>query len=103
MQKLTDKFNSIAVKRGEMFSVELRAASDGGYSWNVMVTAGKATLLARDSMPLADALPDAIGNDLIDRFLFKADEEGTIELKAMHQRPWEANPLETKKLKVKVS
>ena len=102
MKKLTETFNSIAVKKGDMFEVELKASSGGGYTWNVLVTSGKATLLAKDDLTDPSNPPDSIGGGHIVRFLFKADEVGMIELKATHKRAWEAAPLATKKLKVKV-
>ena len=102
MKKLTETFNSIAVKKGDMFEVELKASSGAGYGWDVLVTSGKATLLAKDHLADPSQPPDSIGGGHIERFLFKADAVGTIELKATHKRVWEATALTTKKLKVKV-
>lgn len=101
MKRLTEKFNSIAVKKGEMFEVEMQENANSGYIWEISVAEGKATLLAKDTQYVPSS--DNDGGSLLYRFLFKADETGTIELKAQKVRSWEKQfPVAFKNFKIKV-
>lgn len=103
MNKLTETFNSISVRRGDLFEIELHAQSGAGYDWDVAVTAGRATLLASDFLPAHEIHdPEEVGGGPRKRFLFKADESGTIEIRAQHKRPWEDRPIMTKIFRIKV-
>lgn len=51
MKKLSEQFNMIAVKKGELFSVELEGNASTGYMWDIKVTAGEATLISRETIP----------------------------------------------------
>lgn len=101
MKRLTEKFNSIAVKKGEMFEIEMQESASSGYVWEISVAAGKATLLAKDTQYVPSS--DNDGGAILSRFLFKADEAGAIELEAQKVRPWEKQfPIAFKNFKIKV-
>lgn len=104
MKKLSEKFNAISVKRGELFEVNLHAQSGAGYEWDVVVTSGKVTFLGKDFMPEDNTAsdPESVGGGMRQRFLFKADETGMIEMKAHYKRLWEQRPNTTRTFRVKV-
>jgi predicted secreted protein len=106
VRKLTEQFNSISVKRGELFEVNLLAKTGESYDWNVVVSAGKATFLGKTGLLGPDAEDDAEScppGTTRQRFLFRADEAGTIELKAYYKKAWELPACPTKILRVKVT
>lgn len=89
MKKLTEQFNRIAVKKGEIFAIELDgSASDGGYLWETKVTAGSATVISRENV-FGDSNPLAFGNGGLKRIFLRAESSGTIEIEAKLRRPWE--------------
>lgn len=103
MKKLTEAFNEISVKRGELFSLELTEMAGAGYLWDVHVGSGKATLLSTASKSLGG--PDSIGGNILSTRIFRADEEGDIRIRAVHQQPWDKKnpPLAVKYFKIKVA
>ena len=92
MQKLTEAFNTISVKKGETFTVELDSNPSTGYGWDLQLTAGKASLVKQDfrsSTPPGSMICGAGGTEI---YTYKAEEMGTIELNADYKRSWEKNP-----------
>lgn len=103
MKTLSDKFNSISVKKGEMFAVELNGNASTGYVWEQHVATGKAHVVKHDFIP--HSANPAPGSGATERTIYQADEAGTIEILAQHRRPWEKNtpPIHTKVFKVDVT
>ena len=91
MQKLTEKFNAISVKKGETFVVELESNGSTGYSWDLQLIAGKARLLKKVYNSSVNGGPMLVGSGGRESFIFKAEEAGIIELKAEYRRPWKKN------------
>ena len=95
MKKLTEEFNVVSVKKGEVFEVELESNPTTGFIWDVAPTRGRATFLCQSfegcAVPPAGGVP-LIGTGGIQRFLFRAEETGTIEMKAEYSRKWEKRP-----------
>jgi predicted secreted protein len=104
MKRLTEQFNSIAVKKGEKFMVDLEGNPSTGYLWALEVKAGDATVVSRETLPL-NANRMSIGGGAVERTVFVANEAGTVEIEANWQRPWEKGkaPARTAKFKVSVS
>ena len=109
MKKLSEHFNSISVKKGECFAVELPSnGASSGYLWDLSVTAGQAKVIGRESIdpnpPKAPWEELDCGSDVIDRTIFRAEETGTIELQANYRRPWEKGtpPAKQKTFKITV-
>jgi inhibitor of cysteine peptidase len=86
MQKLTDKFNAISVKKGDMFAVDLVANPSTGYDWNLEVTAGSASIVSREFLSSSGTGFRAVGASGMDRFIFRAEETGTVEISADYRR-----------------
>ena len=110
MKRLSEQFNSISVKKGEFFIVDLPSnGGSTGYMWDVSVTAGKASVVKKEYVELQ---PDeteedkmVCGRTFYDRTILQAQESGTIELKAEYRRPWETGtaPIHQKTFKVTVA
>lgn len=103
MKKLTETFNEISVKKGELFALELPELAGAGYLWDVTVGTGRATLLGTDNRALGR--PDAVGGPTLTTRVYRADETGDIRLRAVQERPWEkgkVSPRDVKHFKVKV-
>lgn len=91
MKKLTEEFNSIAVKKGELFMVELPTnGASSGYVWELNVVAGKAQHVNRIYVD-PHAVPGELscGNTVNEQTILRAEESGTIEIVAEYRRPWE--------------
>lgn len=88
--RLTETFNSISVRKGELFTLELPTNASTGYSWQIDVVAGKAQLLTQDYVDLPPA--GMVGGGCTQRLLYRADEAGEIEIRADYRRPWENTP-----------
>ena len=106
MKKLSEQFNTIAVKKGEFFTVDL--ASNGastGYMWDLQVTTGKAATIRKDYIDPASRKDDEFvcGNTIIERTIMQAQEDGVIEISADWKRPWEKTTPPAKSLKFKVN
>ena len=108
MKNLSEQFNSISVKKGEYFTVELKSnGGSTGYLWDVAVTAGQATVVKKEYVELhhtktpEEKMP---GRTMVDRTLLRAEETGTIELVANYRRPWEKTtpPARSHRFTVKV-
>lgn len=101
MKKLTDTFNEASVARGEVFAIELpNAAFDGGYTWDLQVTSGKAELIAEHEISTPRLPGSEItypGAGLKEVFLYRAQEEGPLKIEAALKRSWEGDkpPLKT--------
>jgi predicted secreted protein len=106
MKKLSETFNSIAVKKGEYFAVELNNSGGTGYLWDVAVTAGKATLVREETKDLSRPGPHGepcCGGPILERTIFRAEEAGMIELQAELRRPWEKTSPPARSHQFKVS
>lgn len=102
MKTLTEQFNTISVVKGEIFAVELDGrASDGGYLWDMNVTAGNATAISRETV-FTDDHPLAAGNGGLKRIFLRADEAGIVEIEAKLRRPWERGSAPLKQALFKV-
>jgi predicted secreted protein len=109
MKRLSEHFNSISVKKGECFAVDLLTnGASTGYMWDLDVTAGDATVIRKEYVdPNPPKTPDeemVCGKTIIDRTIFRAEETGTIELQASYRRPWEkgSKPAQQKTFKITV-
>lgn len=109
MKKLSEHFNSISVKKGECFALELPTnGASTGYMWDVNVTAGEAKIIRHEYVdPNPPKTPEeemVCGKTIIDRTIFRAEEAGTIELQANYSRPWEKGtpPAQRKTFKITV-
>lgn len=109
MKKLSEHFNSISVKKGECFAVDLPTnGASTGYMWDLNVTAGDAKVIRKEYIdPNPPKTPDeemVCGKTIIDRTIFRAEETGTIELQASYRRPWEKGtpPAQRKTFKITV-
>lgn len=110
MKKLSEQFNSISVKKGEFFALDLPSnGGSTGYMWDVTVTAGKAKVVKKEYLSLR---PDETeeekmicGRTFCDRTILQAEETGEIELRADLRRPGETGtpPAERKTFKITVS
>ena len=97
MKKLTETFNKVSVHKGEKFMIELPSNATTGYSWELAVVSGKATLVKEDY--ISDHPPEKYGNrheeDFIvggggkDRYIFEAQETGALTINANYRRSWE--------------
>lgn len=98
MKRLSEQFNSISVKKGEYFVVDLPDnGASSGYTWDLSVTAGKARVVKQEFVELRpqDVTPEdefACGKTLYNRTVMQAEETGDIELRADWHRPWESKP-----------
>lgn len=91
MTRLTKSFNTASVRKGETFTVELEANPTTGYLWDMRLKAGKATLVSQEYTSSESADSMVIGGGGMETFVFRAEEEGTIELQAVYSCPWEKN------------
>lgn len=103
MKRLTEQFNSIAVKKGEMFMVDLEGNPSTGYLWDLEVKQGNVTVVSRETLPLN---PDkrVIGGGAVERTVFIANEDGDVQIDANWRRPWEkaSAPAKSAQFKIKV-
>lgn len=75
MKKLSEQFNTIAVKKGELFAVELNGNASTGYLWDVKVTAGEATVISRETLP-ENGKNFSFGGGAVERTIFRAENDG---------------------------
>ena len=109
MKRLSEQFNSISVKKGEFFIVDLPSnGASTGYMWDLSVTAGKAKVVKKEYVELRpgdDEREEMVcGRTVYDRTIMQAEETGTIELQADFRRPWEKGtaPAKTATFKIDV-
>lgn len=102
MKKLSEQFNTIAVKKGELFAVELNGNASTGYMWDVKVTTGEAAVISRETIAHNNN-PMAIGGGAVERTIFRAETDGEIEIEAKWQRPWEKSNPPAKQAVFKIS
>ena len=109
MKRLSEQFNSISVKKGEFFIVDLPSnGASTGYMWDISVTAGKAKVVKKEYVELRPGDDErekmVCGRTVYDRTIMQAEETGTIELQADFRRPWEKGtpPAQTKTFKIDV-
>ena len=102
MKRLSEKFNAIAVKKGELFMLDLDGNASTGYMWDVKVTAGDATLISRETIPTNPGKM-VIGGGGVERTIFRAETDGEIEIDAKWRRPWETSTPPAKHAVFKVS
>ena len=101
MKRLTEQFNSIAVKKGEMFMVDLEGNASTGYLWDMEVKSGNATVVSKEYLPLNGGGNGrmVVGGGNVERTVFVANETGTVEIEANWRRPWEKGTAPTKTAK----
>ena len=103
MKKLTEDFNKVTVAKGETFSIELDSVPSAGYSWDLKLKAGKASLVKEDwvsDQPLDEEICGG-GKEV---FVYKAEAAGTIEIEAEYKRSWEKTtpPLKSQRFNITV-
>lgn len=79
MKRLSEKFNAIAVKKGELFMLDLDGNASTGYMWDVKITAGDATVISRETIP-TNSGKMSIGGGAVERTIFRAENDGEIEI-----------------------
>ena len=110
MKRLSEQFNSISVKKGEFFIVDLPSnGGSTGYMWDIAVTSGQAKVVKKEYVELRPGEDESekmvCGGTMYDRTIMQAEETGTIELQANYRRPWEQGtpPVQTKTFKIDVA
>lgn len=91
MKTLTEQFNAATVKKGETFAIELTSNPTTGYTWDVKLKAGKASLVKKDYKSDSKS-PMVVGGGGKEVFIFKAEESGIVRIDAVHSRPWAPSP-----------
>ena len=81
MKKLTETFNSMTVKKGEEFTIDLETNPSTGYSWDVAVTSGQARKISQDFTKPATAM----GSSIRDIQTYKSDQVGDVEIIARYK------------------
>jgi hypothetical protein len=76
---LTERFNEVTVKKGDIFQVDLVEGGIAGVMWNSQVVSGKATLLSATSK---EHLPGACDGQSTQRRVYRAEEAGEINIVA---------------------
>lgn len=102
MKRLSEKFNAIAVKKGELFMLDLDGNASTGYMWDVKITAGDATVISRETIP-TNSSKMSIGGGPVERTIFRAENDGEIEIQAKWQQPWDKSSPPAKQAVFKVS
>ena len=98
--RLTAVFNTLTVKKGDMFEIELLAIPGAGYLWEPTVLSGQAQLVKQEYI---DEDTGICGGVLTQRFTFRADHDGDIQIRTDYRRPWEScPPAETHVFQIKV-
>lgn len=104
MQTLKKDFNEIAVRRGELFALELPGNPSTGYQWTVTVNEGKARLLSENLV--TPKTPQGagifIGAGTL-RYVFMAESMGDIEISAVYKQAWSKEPVTPVNFKIRVS
>ncbi len=96
----TDPEETIQVKVGEEFIIELNANPTTGYDWEC--TSVYEWIQLMDKTYVADT-PVLTGAGGTDSFVFKAHGEGTATLDFVYKRSWETTSAEQKTFTVEVS
>lgn len=99
MKRLSKHFNSISVKKGEQFAIDLEGNASTGYLWEFNVRAGEAGVIGRETVAHS---PMSIGGGATESTVFQALEAGTIEIEANWRRPWEKATAPAKSIRFKV-
>lgn len=100
MKTLNESFNSISVKKGEKFAIELGENPSTGFQWGVDVSKGRAEFnYSSFKRPKG---PMAVGAGGKRKFVFTATEAGDVEITAEYKRAWEGEAAQTQKFKVSV-
>jgi inhibitor of cysteine peptidase len=92
MQKLTNEFNKAVVKKGETFCIELPSNPTAGYTWDLKLKEGKASLVMKDFLHDVPWGPMSYGAGGKEVFVYKAEEAGTIEIDATYGRNQDKKP-----------
>ena len=100
MKKITETFNTVTLKKGESFAIELPENGSTGFSWQASVTQGKATFNYSSNKFENRA---SVGGGTTRKFVFTAEQEGDLEITFEHKRPWENKPAaEVKHYRMKI-
>lgn len=103
MQKLSDGFNSISVKKGEEFTIELMENGGAGYLWDFNVVSGAAANLGRVAEAAKPFDKDqAIGGAYLSKTRFQALDAGMVTIEAVEKQPWNNNVSQRRTFTVQV-
>ena len=92
MQKLSDGFNSISVKKGEEFTIELMENGGAGYLWDFNIVSGAAANLGRVAeAPKPYDKDTPIGGPNLSKTRFQALDTGVVTIEAVERQPWNNN------------
>lgn len=101
MKRLSEHFNSISVKKGEKFAIDLDGNASTGYMWQFNVRSGDVGVIGRETTPHSSH-PMVVGGGATESTVFQALETGTIEIEANWRRPWEKGTAPAKSIKFKI-
>ena len=92
--------DSIAVARGEEFTISLRSIATAGYLWKIESLPGAIEFLRTENeKPAADTKP---GNATDQIFRFRGKEAGKYRIAFVMARPWENKAIESRTINVDV-
>lgn len=77
--------SEITVNVGEEFAIELPSRAMAGYAWEVEVDANQ---LASSKAEASAAAPEALGQSVDSRFVFRALSPGDTSIQLRQRRPW---------------
>jgi inhibitor of cysteine peptidase len=81
--------DSVKVRIGEPFSIDLEANPTTGYQWTPAFPSEKVRLIQREFRPASAGIGAGGG----EHFVFEALMPGEVELAFDYKRVWEAEPL----------
>jgi inhibitor of cysteine peptidase len=95
-----DAGSTVHLRQGDALEISLDGNPTTGYTWEVAPDAG--ALLVQQGNPEFKADSSALGSGGIMTLRFKADHQGTTDLKLIYHRTFEPNvpPLRTFEVKV---
>lgn len=101
MKKLSEKFNTIAVRKGDFFAIELQENGSTGYLWELSAAQGRASFVRSETVTSQTA-QKSVGGGYTLRSIWQAQADGIIEMKAELKRPWETGtpPVKTHRFTV---
>ena len=92
--------NSLTVRRGEKFKIELEANASAGYRWEPVFI--DKSLLKLISSAFVPNIRNHVGNAAIQQFKFEAIKEGTTSIKLVYKRVWEEDPTKLNEFSINV-
>jgi inhibitor of cysteine peptidase len=88
MHKLTEEFNKVTVNKGDVFYIALASNPSTGYTWEVKLKSGKASIVKEAFLSAVSRDSEVVGAGGTEVFIFQAEEAGTIRIKADYKQPW---------------